>query len=155
MKIYLLLFLFLNFTIGFAQETKTESKRDSIIDYAQSLLETPYLWGGTTPKGFDCSGFLYYVFQHNKIKVSRTSSSYTNIGTEIKIKDVKPADVLLFTGTDLSKRKVGHVGIVISNTDGIIYFIHSSSSKKHYGVTLTKYNNSGYTKRFLKAITLI
>lgn len=70
------------------------------------------------------------------------------------LNDVKPADILLFTGTDASRRKVGHVGIVLKNENGIIEFIHSSSSKKHFGVTVTRYNESGYVKRFLRAISI-
>lgn len=154
---HLLLILSLSSAIVIASPNlnSNELKRDSIVNFAQSLLKTPYLWGGVSPKGFDCSGFLYYVYHHHRIKVSRTSSSYANKGTKVAINTVKPADVLLFTGTDSSKRRVGHIGMVISNINGEVTFIHSSSSKKHYGVTLTKYNNSGYVKRFLKAISIL
>jgi len=155
MKKQLLLILFFSSLFLNANIRSIESKRDSIVSYAHSLLKTPYLWGGTSPKGFDCSGFLYYVYKKYKIKVSRTSSGYINKGNNIEINKVKAADVLLFTGTDSSNRKIGHVGMVINNTDGVIHFIHASSSKKHFGVTITRYNNSGYTKRFIKAISII
>jgi len=155
MKKQLLLILFLSSLFLNANSRNIESKRDSIVIYAHTLLKTPYLWGGTSTKGFDCSGFLYYVYKKYKIKVSRTSSGYINKGNNIELKKVKPADVLLFTGTDSSNRKIGHIGMVVSNTDGVIDFIHASSSKKHFGVTITRYNNSGYTKRFIKAISII
>jgi cell wall-associated NlpC family hydrolase len=150
----LLIILFFGSTFTYANEVNVDAKRDSIIAYAQSFISTPYVWGGTSPKGFDCSGFLYYVYKHFGIKVSRASSGYQNFGQKMVLEDVKPADILLFTGTDPKRRKIGHVGIVLKNSDGIIEFIHSSSSKRHFGVTVTRYNESGYVKRFLKAITI-
>ncbi|HIP37676.1 MAG TPA: NlpC/P60 family protein [Crocinitomix sp.] len=137
------------------EDSLTYSKRDSLVGYAKSFLETPYVWGGTSPKGFDCSGFLYYVFKHFNIKVSRSSSGYNSLGKTIDLESTLPADILVFTGTNSSIKKPGHVGMVISNRNGVIKFIHASSSKKHFGVTITTYNNSGYVKRFLKAITVL
>lgn len=150
----LLIILFLGSTISYANEVNLDSKRDSIITYAQSFIKTPYVWGGTSPNGFDCTGFLYYIYKNFGIKVSRASSGYEKFGARMILNDVKPADILLFTGTDASRRKVGHVGIVLKNENGIIEFIHSSSSKKHFGVTVTRYNESGYVKRFLRAISI-
>jgi cell wall-associated NlpC family hydrolase len=151
----LLTILFLSSTLSYANiSLNSELRRDSIITYAQTFIKTPYLWGGTSPSGFDCTGFLYYVYKKFGIKVSRASSGYQSFGKKLDLHDVQPADILLFTGTDPSKRKVGHVGIVLKNDNGIVEFIHSSSSKKHFGVTITKYNESGYVKRFLRAITI-
>lgn len=150
----LLVILFIGTSLCYAEEVNVDSKRDSIITYAQSFIKTPYVWGGTSPSGFDCSGFLYYVYKNFGIKVSRASSGYENMGKKLVLENVKPADILLFTGTDPSRRKVGHVGMVLKNSNGVIEFIHSSSSKRHFGVTVTKYNESGYVKRFLKAITI-
>ena len=152
---HLLLILSFSSTFAFASVISIDPKRDSIVSFAQSFLKVPYLWGGVSPKGFDCSGFLYYVYRQHKINVSRTSSSYSNKGTEVKFENVKPADILLFTGSDASNRKIGHIGMVLSNINGIVLFIHASSSRKHYGVTVTKYNDSGYVKRFLKAISIL
>jgi len=154
MKHLLVIFL-LSSTFCFSQQSSIDAKRDSIITYAKSYLTVPYVWGGTSPSGFDCTGFLYFVFKAHDVKVSRASSGYTNVGKTIPLDSVKPADILLFTGTDASKRKVGHAGMVISNVDGVITFIHSSSSKRHFGVTITTYNESGYVKRFLRAITVL
>lgn len=130
-------------------------ERDSIVGYAQSLLGSPYLWGGTTQKGFDCSGFVYHVFKRFNIVVSRTSRGYKDKGTNIELEMAKPGDIILFTGTNSAVKTIGHIGIILSNTNGAIDFIHSSSSKKHFGVTITRYNNSGYVKRFLKTINII
>lgn len=154
MKQLLFIFLFTSTSI-FANEINQTQKRDSIVNYAKTYLTVPYVWGGTSPSGFDCTGFLYYVYKKFSIKVSRASSGYQNTGTTINLKDAKPADIFLFTGTDASKRKVGHVGMVISNVDGVVKFIHSSSSKRHFGVCITTYNNSGYVKRFLRVISIL
>ncbi|UKN01508.1 C40 family peptidase [Paracrocinitomix mangrovi] len=133
---------------------KEKCLRDSIIDYAKVHLGTPYIWGGTSTDGFDCTGFIYYVFKNFGIKVSRASSGYENFGDKVSLLSAVPGDIMLFTGTDATKRKVGHAGIVIKNEGGMVDFIHSSSSKKHFGVTITRYNASGYVKRFLRVINI-
>ena len=129
--------------------------RDSIVEYAQSQLGIPYVWGGSSTSGFDCTGFVYYVFKKFGISVSRASSGYENTGKTVELAESNPGDIMLFTGTDHADRKVGHAGIVLQNNGGIVDFIHSSSSKKHFGVTITRYNESGYEKRFLRVINVI
>lgn len=129
--------------------------RDSITTYAQEHLGIPYVWGGSSTDGFDCTGFVHYVFKRFGVKVSRASSGYEDKGKEIELTTAQPGDIMLFTGTDPSKKRVGHAGIVLSNTDGTIDFIHSSSSKKHFGVCITRYNESGYVKRYLRVIDVL
>ena len=63
-------------------------------------------------KGFDCSGFVWYVFSHFNIKVPRTTVEYTNAGKKIKPKKSKRGDIILFTGSDSKSGVVGHMGIV-------------------------------------------
>jgi cell wall-associated NlpC family hydrolase len=135
--------------------TATMANRDSIVQFAQQQLGIPYLWGGSSKSGFDCSGFVHYVFKHFGIPVSRTSRGYKGKGNEVELTASNPGDVILFTGTNAAVRQIGHVGIILKNTDGMIDFIHSSSSKKHYGVTVTRYNSSGYVKRFLRVINIL
>ena len=89
------------------------------------------------------------------IKVSRASSGYENKGEKVEQNSCQAGDIILFTGTNAAIRKVGHAGIVLKNENGIIDFIHSSSSKKHFGVTITRFNESGYVKRFLRVINVI
>lgn len=141
---------------SYGQSNESEViERDSLVEYAQQFIGTPYLWGGSSKAGFDCSGFVYYVFSHFNVAVSRTSRGYANKGHEVAIDSACPGDIILFTGTNSSIRQIGHVGIILKNTNGTIDFIHSSSSKKHYGVTITRYNESGYVKRFLKVINIL
>ena len=137
-------------------EDSLNTKADSLVNFAKTLVGTTYKWGGTLPSGgFDCSGFCYYVFRKFKVKVPRSSSSYGTKGVEVDIKNAKKGDVILFTGTDATKRTIGHVGIVISEINKPLQFIHSSSSKKHYGVTVTRYDGSNYPKRFMKIVRVI
>lgn len=140
-----------NDTIIPPDSTITLSKADSIINFAKEQLGTTYVYGSRNPAvGFDCSGFCYYVFTNNSVKVPRTSRSYGSVGTEIPIEEARKGDVLLFRGTDPNSKTIGHIGIVISEEGEPLQFIHSSSSKRHYGVVITDYYNSGYPKRFLK-----
>lgn len=150
----MIVFITLFFTCA-SQARDVEPLRDSIVDYSQTLIGTNYVWGGSSPSGFDCSGFVHFVFKKFGIKVSRASAGYEDKGEEVLLENCSPADLILFTGTDHTKRKVGHLGIVINNEDGVVDFIHSSSSKKHFGVCITRYNQSGYVKRFLRVITVL
>jgi cell wall-associated NlpC family hydrolase len=123
-----------------------------IVDFAETLIGIPYRYGSTDPaKGFDCSGFITYVFNHFGIKVPRSSIDFTNEGKEVLVTEARRGDLILFTGTDSSEKFVGHMGIVTQNTD-TLKFIHSTSGKK-YGVTITPLNNY-YKGRFVKVIRI-
>jgi cell wall-associated NlpC family hydrolase len=123
---------------------------NAVVNFAQTLIGIPYLYGSTNPnKGFDCSGFITYVFNHFGIAVPRSSIDFTGVGKEILVANAKRGDIILFTGTDPTERFVGHMGIVISNADSL-RFIHSSSGKAN-GVTITPLNKY-YLGRFMKTI---
>ena len=123
--------------------------RDSLVLYAKSLLGTPYLYGSTDPvKGFDCSGFITYVFNHFKIAVPRSSYEFANLGIKGALKTCRPGDVILFAGTDPLERTIGHIGIVCDTARGSTFFIHSSSGKAN-GVTITSMDNKFYQQRFI------
>ncbi|MDQ3278371.1 MAG: C40 family peptidase [Bacteroidota bacterium] len=125
---------------------------EQVVNYAKTLMGVPYLYGSTDPaKGFDCSGFITYVFNHFGIVVPRSSIDFTNVGKEVDAKAAKPGDLILFTGTDSTERFVGHMGIVVSNTD-TLQFIHSTSGKAN-GVTITPLN-SYYQGRYVKTVRI-
>lgn len=122
----------------------------ALVEYARTLLGTPYLYGSTDPaKGFDCSGFITYVFKHFDIVVPRSSIDFTHVGREVSSATAGEGDLILFTGTDSSERFVGHMGIVVSNTDSL-RFIHSTSGRQR-GVTITPLNKY-YQGRYVKTI---
>ena len=121
----------------------------ALVAYSKTLIGTPYLYGSTDPKkGFDCSGFITYVFNHFKVKVPRSSVEFTDVGNEINYQVSKPGDLILFTGTDSTIRTVGHMGIIVNNENHKIFFIHSTSGKK-LGVTITELSPY-YMSRFVR-----
>lgn len=123
---------------------------ERLVKFAETLIGTPYNYGCASPdKGFDCSGFVGYVFGHFDLKVPRSSVEFTNVGKEIDTSQAKRGDLILFTGTNPGMRTVGHIGIITSHTDSL-RFIHSSSGKE-YSVTVTALNNY-YRARFMKIV---
>ena len=123
----------------------------TLIEFAKTLISTPYLYGSIDPRrGFDCSGFITYVFNHFKVAVPRSSKEFVNVGTPVGVLFSKPGDLILFTGTDSTERTIGHMGIIISKNVGDVQFIHSSSGKAN-GVVITPLNDY-YRGRFVKVI---
>jgi cell wall-associated NlpC family hydrolase len=131
--------------------TAPATKADSIIFYAQQYVGTPYRYGSTDPeKGFDCSGFVYHVLQSFGLNVPRSSYEYQKVGEKVGRNEWKKGDVILFLGSS-DRSKVGHVGIIVSEPDQPLQFIHSSSSKKHWGVVVTDFEqNATYQERFVE-----
>jgi cell wall-associated NlpC family hydrolase len=128
------------------------SKADSIISFAKKYLGTPYKYGSCDPKtGFDCSGFTYYVFRKAAgIELPRSSRDLNSAGHDVDIKNCRKGDLILFRGTNPNDKSIGHVGIIISEEGQPVEFIHSSSSKKHWGVVISDMEKDYYTKRFVK-----
>jgi len=124
-----------------------------VVAFAKTLIGVPYKYASTDPKtGFDCSGFITYVFNHFNIIVPRSSIEFTNVGKPVTVEAALPGDLILFTGTDSTERFVGHMGLIVSNNSGKLEFIHSTSGKA-YGVTITELN--GYYKgRYMKTIRI-
>jgi len=93
-----------------------------VVAFARSLEGTPYEAGSADPDlGFDCSGFVTYVFNHFGIRVPRPSVDFTYVNREIDITQAKPGDLVLFTGTGPIPKIAGHIGIVRSNKWGYNY----------------------------------
>jgi cell wall-associated NlpC family hydrolase len=134
------------------QEINTGSTvPDSLVAFGKSLVGTPYLYSSSDPaNGFDCSGFITYVFNHFGIAVPRSSVDFTDVGIEIPKEIAAPGDLILFTGTDSMIRTVGHMGIVESNEKGNLLFLHSTSGRA-YGVVISPLKGY-YETRFVKVI---
>lgn len=81
-----------------------------VIMEAQKYLGVPYLWGGTTPDGFDCSGLMQYVFNAEGISIPRTSQMQQKACTKIDLADIKPGDLVFNKESEAT-----HVGLYIGN----------------------------------------
>ncbi|MCE0557156.1 MULTISPECIES: C40 family peptidase [unclassified Motilimonas] len=126
-----------------------------IIDFARQFKGTEYVWGGASPSGFDCSGYIKYVYNEFDISIPRVTRAYhTLFDREVPLEEAQVGDLIVFTGTDAKIRQPGHAGIISEIDEGKLMFLHSSSSKKHFGVSETNYYKSGYPKRFLKIIRM-
>jgi len=89
------------------------TKTSDIISTARSYLGAKYLWGGTTPAGFDCSGFVQYVFKGQGITLPRVSKDQATVGNEVAYKDLQPGDLMFFSLNE--NGVVSHVGIYIGD----------------------------------------
>jgi cell wall-associated NlpC family hydrolase len=100
----------------------TTPAQTQVITVAQSLLGTPYRYGGSTPKGFDCSGFISYVYREAAgINLPRETQGLTQIGRSIETTDLRPADIVYFK---IEQQRQLHAGIYLG--DG--RFIHAPST---------------------------
>lgn len=100
--------------------------RQDIIAYARTLLGVPYVWGGTSTDGFDCSGFVQYVHTHFNISIPRVAEQQYNSSRQISKSELKMGDLVFFSSS--SSTSIEHVGIYIGASDGYSdAFIHASS----------------------------
>ncbi|MCF6138782.1 S-layer homology domain-containing protein [Pseudalkalibacillus berkeleyi] len=110
------------------------SKGDKVSSIAHQYIGTPYKYGGTTPSGFDCSGFLQYVYNKIDVSIPRTSAAQSDYGTAVSKSNLQPGDLVYFSNT--YKPGVSHSGVYVG--DG--KFIHASSS----GVKKSSINDPYY-----------
>jgi cell wall-associated NlpC family hydrolase len=109
---------------------------------AASLVGTPYRYGGSSPRGFDCSGLVYYSYRKAGIHVPRTTTSQLNNSLPVPLQQVQAGDLLFFK---LSRRAVSHVGIYAGNGQ----FIHAPSRGKK--VSITPVNDPYWQQRLVAA----
>ena len=113
----------------------------AIITTARKYIGVPYVWGGSTPKGFDCSGFVQYVFNAHGISLPRTSKQQYAVGSWVSKSNLQPGDLVFF---DTSGSGISHLGIYIGDNQ----FIHASSSK---GVIISSLSNTYWAPRYYGA----
>lgn len=122
---------------------------DLLVAEAMKYQGTKYVFGGCAPGGFDCSGFIKYVYGKFGVNLPRTSLEQSKTGKRIGLNKVKKGDLLFFRGSNIKSRKIGHVGIVITEKGAPVKFIHASTSR---GVVVSSLSTSYYKKRFRKAV---
>ncbi|MBR6012667.1 MAG: C40 family peptidase [Selenomonadaceae bacterium] len=113
-----------------------------IISTSMQYMGVPYVFGGTSPiYGFDCSGYVQYVFAQAGISLPRTADAQFEVGTPISTTDLLPGDAVFFTTYTYG---ASHVGIYIGDGN----FIHASSSR---GVTISSLSSSYYSTHYIGA----
>ncbi len=121
---------------------------DSVICYGKTFLGLRYKYGGASAKGFDCTGFMKYIFNKYGLVLPHDSRAYVNLGEKIDSVDVqkiKKGDILLFKGSNLKSKRIGHVSLVIEVKENEILMLHSCRR----GVVIDNYLDSDYyLKRF-------
>lgn len=128
---------------------KNSEQVDEILNFAKRFLGTPYHYAGSTPSGFDCSGFIYYVMGNFGVELTRSSYGLAEFGETVKLADIRPGDLMFFKGRNANSTKVGHVALVVEVTPDAIRFIHASTSR---GVVIDNFKSSKYyIPRFIKA----
>jgi cell wall-associated NlpC family hydrolase len=125
--------------------SQTSSRASAVISTAKNYMGVPYVWGGTTPDGFDCSGFTQYVFGKNGISLPRTAAEQYQVGTSLSKSSLRAGDLVFFT---TYKAGASHLGIYLGDGN----FIHASSSK---GVTISSLSNVYYSSHYIGARRII
>ena len=107
-----------------------------IVAEAKNYLGVPYVYGGTSPSGFDCSGFVYYVYRQCGYSITRTATAQNGNGSYVSRSALQPGDIIIFYNSAMSG--IGHSGIYIGNGE----FIHASSGSGK--VVISNLNTNNY-----------
>lgn len=119
---------------------------NKMLKSAKKYLGYPYVYGGTTPRGFDCSGFVVYNSKKAGIShLPRTAHQQYKHTKPVSRKNLQPGDLVFFHNRN-NRKRIGHVGIYIGDDK----FIHARGGKKARDVTITSLNNSYYRKHFVR-----
>jgi cell wall-associated NlpC family hydrolase len=132
-----------------ASQAASSSKGQEIADYARSLVGCPYVYGGSSPKGFDCSGFTKYVYSQFGYNINRTASTQLDNGVSVSMSELQPGDLVMFKKAGYSGSRASHVGIYIGGGK----FVHASTSK--VGVIVSDLSEAYYTSGFVGARRII
>jgi len=117
------------------------SFREQIVQTAMAMMGTPYVYGGATPRGFDCSGLVQYSYQKAGINVPRTSRGQYRSAKPVSVAAARPGDLVFFA----SGQKISHVGIYLGDDE----FIHAPETGQ--SVKISSIQDGYYQARFVGA----
>ena len=125
--------------------TVSAEDRQKLIEDAKYFKGGKYVWGGTTPEGFDCSGYVQYLYKKHHINLPRTAWTKKKKGISVDKEHLQKGDLLFFLTDKKRGIPVTHVGIYIGNGN----FIHAASKKK--GIIISPVAHGSYAKCFVTA----
>ncbi len=123
----------------------TDDDKKKLLDYAKFFKGGKYVWGGTTPKGFDCSGYVQYLYKKHNVNLPRTAWSQSKQGIPVDKSHLKEGDLLFFLTDKKRGIPITHVGIYLGNGE----FIHAASKKK--GIIISPITHGHYADTFVSA----
>ena len=123
----------------------SKADRKKLLEDAKYFKGGKYVWGGTTPEGFDCSGYVQYLYKKHKINLPRTAYAQSKKGEAVDINDLQKGDLLFFLTDKKRGIPVTHVGIYLGNGK----FIHAASKKK--GIIISPIHHGYYASKFVSA----
>jgi len=119
--------------------------KQKLLEDAKYFKGGKYIWGGTTPEGFDCSGYVQYLYKKHNINLPRTAWAQSKKGTSVAIDDLQKGDLLFFLTDKKRGIPVTHVGIYMGEGK----FIHAASKKK--GIIISPLTYGSYARTFVSA----
>ena len=126
----------------------TDRDRERVIAYAYQQIGTPYQYAGSAPGGFDCAGFVQYVFRKAGYSLPRSTIAQSQTGRKISKHNLRPGDLVFFKGSNKRQSKVGHVGIVVEKyRNNSFRFIHAANR----GVAESRSEETYWKERYLQA----
>lgn len=130
-------------------QSALEYNKENMLLNAKRHLGEDYVWGGTKPGGFDCSGYMQYLYKKEGVSIPRTAYQQSKVGKKVSRFALQKGDLLFFL-TDKSRNiPITHVGMYIGNGK----FIHAASKKQ--GIIISSLEKSRYGKLFVKATRII
>lgn len=122
------------------------TKADKVVHNALQFKGVKYKYGGVTRSGMDCSGIVFVAYKKENIALPRISKEMAKTGKNIALKNAQKGDLIFFK-TAKKRSGINHVGLVVSVQNGIVQFIHSTTSK---GVIVSSLTNPYWKKAFVK-----
>ncbi len=119
--------------------------KQKLLEDAKYFKGGKYVWGGTTPEGFDCSGYVQYLYKKHNVNLPRTAWAQSKKGLSIDKEDLQKGDLLFFLTDKKRGIPVTHVGIYIGDGE----FIHAASKKR--GIIISPITHGSYAKTFVSA----
>ncbi len=137
------LVLSLGATAAFAAPDNSAAPGAEVADFAEQYVGSPYRWGGTSPAGFDCTGFVLYVYSQFGVALPHNEAGQLASGPSVSPDDLQPGDVLVFANT--YRAGLSHTGIYIG--DG--QFVHAADER--HGVVVSALWDSYWGPRLVGA----